>query len=220
MDVLSHSLESYTSVRFDAKPAPEDPMRRPAFCGANPISDMWCELSLGLVGRYLRRAVINGRDLDARYQMMLASTYAGMGFGNAGTHLPHANAYPIAGAVEDYRADGYPAMPMVPHGQAVSATAASVFRWTYPGDPQRHLRAAELLSGQTFTATDGAEALAHVLSELMTDIGMPRELRSFGFDESDIDTLVTGTMQQTRQLAVVPRPVTRAALHDIFHESL
>jgi hydroxyacid-oxoacid transhydrogenase len=220
MDVLSHSLESYTSVRFDAKPAPEDPMRRPAFCGANPISDMWCELSLGLVGRYLRRAVMNGRDLDARYQMMLASTYAGMGFGNAGTHLPHANAYPIAGAVQDYRAAGYPAMPMVPHGQAVSATAASVFRWTYPGDPQRHLRAAELLSGQRFTATDGAEALAHVLSELMTDIEMPRGLRSFGFDESDIDTLVTGTMQQTRQLAVVPRPVTRAALHDIFHESL
>jgi hydroxyacid-oxoacid transhydrogenase len=220
MDVLSHSLESYTSVPFDAKPAPEDPMRRPAFCGANPISDMWCELSLGLVGRYLRRAVMNGRDLDARYQMMLASTYAGMGFGNAGTHLPHANAYPIAGAVQDYRAAGYPAMPMVPHGQAVSATAASVFRWTYPGDPQRHLRAAELLSGQRFTATDGAEALAHVLSELMTDIEMPRGLRSFGFDESDIDTLVTGTMQQTRQLAVVPRPVTRAALHDIFHESL
>ena len=220
MDVLSHSLESYTSVRFDAKPAPEDPMRRPAFCGANPISDMWCELSLGLVGRYLRRAVMNGRDLDARYQMMLASTYAGMGFGNAGTHLPHANAYPIAGAVQDYRAAGYPAMPMVPHGQAVSATAASVFRWTYPGDPQRHLRAAELLSGQRFTATDGAEALAHVLSELMTDIEMPRGLRSFGFDESDIDTLVTGTMQQARQLAVVPRPVTRAALHDIFHESL
>jgi hydroxyacid-oxoacid transhydrogenase len=220
MDVLSHSLESYTSVRFDAKPAPEDPMRRPAFCGANPISDMWCETSLGLVGRYLRRAVMNGRDLDARYQMMLASTYAGMGFGNAGTHLPHANAYPIAGAVEDYRAEGYPAMPMVPHGQAVSATAASVFRWTYPADPQRHLRAAELLSGQRFTAVDGAEALAHVLSELMTDIGIPRGLRSFGFDHGDIDTLVTGTMQQTRQLAVVPRPVTREALHDIFDESL
>ena len=220
MDVLSHSLESYTSVRFDAKPAAEDPMRRPAFCGSNPISDVWCEMSLGLVGRYLRRAVMNGRDLEARYQMMLASTYAGTGFGNAGTHLPHANAYPIAGAVEDYRAEGYPEMPMVPHGQAVSATAASVFRWTYPGDPQRHLRAAELLSGRTFTATDGAEALAHVLSELMSDIGMPSGLRSFGYDEGDLDTLVAGTLQQTRQLAVVPRPVTPAALRDIFHESL
>ena len=220
MDVLSHSLESYTSVSFDAKPAHEDPMKRPAFCGSNPISDVWCEMSLGLVGRYLRRAVMNGRDLDARYHMMLASTYAGTGFGNAGTHLPHANAYPVAGAVRDYRAEGYPEMPMVPHGQAVSSTAAAVFRWTYAGDPQRHLRAAELLSGQTFTATDGAEALAHVLTELMSDISMPPGLRSFGYDESDIDTLVDGTMKQTRQLAVVPRPVTRSALIDIFHDSL
>src|SRR5262245_45538688 len=42
MDVLSHALESYTSVRFDARPAPDDPARRPAFCGANPVSDIWC----------------------------------------------------------------------------------------------------------------------------------------------------------------------------------
>lgn len=220
MDVLSHSLESYTSVRFDAKPAHEDPMKRPAFCGSNPISDVWCEMSLSLVGRYLRRAVMNGRDLEARYHMMLASTYAGTGFGNAGTHLPHANAYPVAGAVKDYHAEGYPEMLMVPHGQAVSSTAAAVFRWTYAGDPQRHLKAAELLSGQTFTATDGSDALAHVLSELMVDIEMPRGLRSFGYNESDIDTLVDGTMKQTRQLAVVPRPVTRSALTNIFRESL
>jgi hydroxyacid-oxoacid transhydrogenase len=219
MDVLSHALESYTCVRFDARLAPEEPMRRPAFCGANPISDVWCERALTLVGRHLRRAVMNGRDLEARYQMMLASTYAGTGFGNAGTHLPHANAYPIAGAVEGYRAQGYPPMPMVPHGQAVSATAAAVFRWTYPSDPARHLRAAELLTGQTFTATDGADALPHVLRELMTDIGMPAGLRSFGYDHGDLDTLVGGTLKQTRQLSVVPRPVTPEALHDIFRES-
>jgi alcohol dehydrogenase class IV len=220
MDVLSHALESYTSVRYDAKPAAEDPMRRPAFCGSNPISDVWCEMALRLVGANLRRAVMNGRDLAARHQMMLASTYAGTGFGNAGTHLPHANAYPVAGAVRDYRAAGYPAMPMVPHGQAVSATAVEVFRWTYPGDPERHLRAAELLSGQRFTATDGADALAHVLADLMADIGIPRGLRSFGYGEDDVDTLVDGTLKQTRQLAVVPRPVTRAALRDIFTASL
>lgn len=220
MDVLSHALESYTSVSFDAKPAPEDPMRRPAFCGSNPISDVWCEMALGLVGKYLRRAVLNGRDMQARYQMALASTYAGAGFGNAGTHLPHANAYPIAGAVRDYQAEDYPPMPMVPHGQAVSSTAASVFRWTYPADPARHLRAAELLTGRTYTSTDGADALAQALSELMTDIGMPIGLRSFGYTADDIEQLVEGTLKQTRQLAVVPRPVTREALGEIFAASL
>jgi hydroxyacid-oxoacid transhydrogenase len=176
-------------------------------------------MALGVVGRYLRRAVMNGRDLEARYQMMLASTYAGTGFGNAGTHLPHANAYPIAGAVQGYRAEGYPPMPMVPHGQAVSATAAAVFRWTYPGDPGRHLRAAELLTGQTFTATDGADALPHVLSELMSDIDMPAGLTSFGYDYGDLETLVEGTLKQTRQLSVVPRPVTPDALREIFRQS-
>jgi alcohol dehydrogenase class IV len=220
MDVLSHALESYTSVKFDAKPAPDDPSKRPAFCGSNPISDVWCEQALRLVGQYLRRAVMNGRDLEARYQMALASTSAGTGFGNAGTHLPHANAYPIAGAVKNYQATGYPQMPMVPHGQAVSSTASAVFRWTYPSDPARHLRAAELLSGRTFTATDGADALAHVLTELMTDIGMPAGLRSFGYHEEHLDELVAGTMKQTRQLAVVPRPVSEDALKSIFKESL
>lgn len=220
MDVLSHALESYTSVSFDAKLAPEDPMRRPAFCGANPISDVWCEMALGLVGKYLRRAVLNGRDLQARYQMALASTYAGTGFGNAGTHLPHANAYPIAGAVRDYQAADYPPMPMVPHGQAVSATATAVFRWTYPSNPARHLRAAELIGGRTFTTTDGADALAEVLSDLMRDISMPAGLRAFGYTDDDVDVLVDGTLKQTRQLAVVPRPVTRDALRGIIVDSL
>ncbi|NHN56697.1 iron-containing alcohol dehydrogenase [Calidifontibacter sp. DB0510] len=220
MDVLSHALESYTSVPFDSKPAPDDPMKRPAFCGSNPISDVWCETALRLVGANLRRAVMNGRDMTARTAMTLASTSAGTGFGNAGTHLPHANAYPIAGAVKDYQASGYPQMPMVPHGQAVSVTAPHVFRWTYPGDPQRHLRAAELLSGQTFDARDGADALAGVLADLMRDIGIPSKLADFGYAESDIDTLVTGTMKQTRQLAVVPRPVTPEALAGIFRAAL
>ncbi|WP_020494805.1 hydroxyacid-oxoacid transhydrogenase [Sciscionella marina] len=220
MDVLSHALESYTAVRYDAKAAPEDPMRRPAFCGSNPISDVWCEMALRLVGAHLRAAVCNGRDLAARTNMALASTYAGTGFGNAGTHLPHANAYPVAGAVREYHAAGYPQMPMVPHGQAVSATAPAVFRWTYPADPERHLRAAELLSGRTFTKTDGAEALPAVLTELMTDIGMPSGLRAFGYTADDIDTLAEGTLKQTRQLAVVPRPVDRQALTRIFEQSL
>ncbi len=219
MDVLSHALESYTSVAYDAKPAPEDPRKRPAFCGANPISDIWCEKSLELVGANLRRAVMNGRDLRARHQMALASTYAGTGFGNAGTHLPHANAYPIAGAVKGYQATGYPEMPMVPHGQAVAVTAPQVFHWTYPGDPQRHLRAAELLSGRTFTNVDGADALSHVLKELMADIGIPSSLSDFGYVDSDVDMLVAGSMKQTRQLSVVPRPVSADALADIYRAS-
>jgi len=49
------------------------------------------------VGRYLRRAVMNGLDLEARTYMALAATIAGIGFGNAGVHIPHGLAYPVPG---------------------------------------------------------------------------------------------------------------------------
>jgi hydroxyacid-oxoacid transhydrogenase len=79
--------------------------------------------------------VLTGRDLEARTDMLLAASFAGMGFGNAGVHLPHARAYPIAGRVPAYRPPDYPqAEPMVPHGESVSLTAPEAFRFTFPTD--------------------------------------------------------------------------------------
>ena len=79
--------------------------------------------------------------------MALAATFAGLGFGNAGVHIPHANAYPIAGRVRDFHPTDYPGEePMVPHGMAVSLTAPEAFRFTFEASPERHVRAAELLA--------------------------------------------------------------------------
>ncbi|WP_327293830.1 hydroxyacid-oxoacid transhydrogenase [Streptomyces sp. NBC_01197] len=220
MDVLTHAAESYTALSFDARPAFPSAKARAAFCGANPISDVWCEKAMELVGVHLRRAVMNGNDLSARYGMAYASAVTGMGFGNAGTHIPHANAYPIAGAVENYRAQGYPEMPMVPHGQAVASTAMAAFRFTYPSNPQRHLRAAELIGGRPVDPDEGTEALPRVLRELLRDIGMPNGITAFGYSEDRLGELVSGTMKQSRQLSVVPRPLTTEAAEQIFRESL
>ncbi|WP_369200129.1 hydroxyacid-oxoacid transhydrogenase [Streptomyces sp. PU-14G] len=220
MDVLTHAAESYTALSFDARPAFPNAKARAAFCGANPVSDVWCEKAMELVGTHLRRAVMNGNDLSARYGMAYASAVTGMGFGNAGTHIPHANAYPIAGAVENYHAEGYPPMPMVPHGQAVASTAMAAFRFTYPSNPQRHLRAAELIGGRPVDPDEGAEALPRVLRELQRDIDMPTGVSAFGFTEDDLDTLVSGTLKQSRQLSVTPRPLTAEAAGRIFRESL
>lgn len=220
IDVLSHALESYTARSFDARPAFESPAQRAAFCGANPISDRWCEEAIRLVGEHLRAAVANGTDLAARGAMMLASTYAGIGFGNAGTHLPHANAYPVAGQVRSYRAVGYPEMPMVPHGQAVASTAIASFRFTFPACRQRHLHAASLLRGRPADPELGAEALPQALGELFGDIGVPAGIGAFGFEAGDIPALAAGTMKQQRQLSVVPRPVDEPAVRHIFEQSL
>src|SRR5574341_561886 len=144
-DILTHAIESYTTRRYDARPK-HHPPDRPAYIGANPASDVWCEKAIEYVGRYLRRAVLNGLDLEARVHLALAANYAGIGFGNAGVHIPHAVAYPIAGLVRDYVPSGYKTRhPLVPHGVSVIVTAPAAFRFTYATAPERHLRAAELL---------------------------------------------------------------------------
>src|SRR3954452_3374076 len=145
MDILCHALESYTArgyTTFERK----QPEQRVPYCGANPISDMWSEKALSLLAGSFRTAVRDGADVDARGQMAMAATFAGMGFGNAGVHIPHANAYPIAGRVKDFHPKDYPAdEPMVPHGMAVALTAPEAFRFTFEASPERHIRAAELL---------------------------------------------------------------------------
>ena len=147
MDILCHALESYTArwyADFDAK----QPEQRVPYCGANPIADMWSEKAMSLLAGVVPRRAVQRRLTTpaAREQMAMAATFAGLGFGNAGVHIPHANAYPIAGRVRDYRPEGYPDdEPIVPHGMAVSLTAPAAFRFTFDAAPERHLRAARLL---------------------------------------------------------------------------
>ncbi|MEO5653283.1 MAG: hydroxyacid-oxoacid transhydrogenase [Marmoricola sp.] len=219
MDILCHALESYTARAFDSYDR-KQPEQRVPYCGANPISDMWSEQAMSLLSKAFRTAVRDGGDAGARHQMALAATFAGLGFGNAGVHIPHANAYPIAGRVKAFHPDGYPAEePMVPHGMAVSLTAPEAFRWTFEASPERHLRAADLLApGHSYDA--GPDALPSVLADLMRDIAIPNGLSAVGYDESDVDDLVEGTLKQQRLLATAPREVTEDDAAQILRSSL
>ena len=218
MDILCHALESYTARwygDFDAK----RPEQRVPYCGANPIADMWSERALGLLATAFRTVVGNAGDVEAREKMSLAATFAGLGFGNAGVHIPHANAYPIAGRVRDFRPEGYPQEePIVPHGMAVSLTAPEAFRFTFDASPERHLRAARLLE----PAVDGAgpDVLPGVLSRLMRDIGIPNGLAEVGYGMADVDDLVEGALKQQRLLATAPKAVTDDDLARVFRGSM
>jgi alcohol dehydrogenase class IV len=218
MDILCHALESYTArwyADFDAK----RPEERVPYCGANPIADLWSEKAMGLLAGAFRTAVADGENAAAREQMAMAATFAGLGFGNAGVHIPHANAYPIAGRVRSYRPDGYPeGEPIVPHGMAVSLTAPAAFRFTFDADPERHLRAARLLDPDA--SGDGAEVLPGVITALMRDIGMPNGLAAVGYAEEDVDDLVAGAAQQQRLLATSPRAPTDEDLAGVFVASM
>ncbi|MGH3372437.1 MAG: hydroxyacid-oxoacid transhydrogenase, partial [Nocardioidaceae bacterium] len=185
MDILCHALESYTARPYDSYPA-KQPQERVPYCGANPIADMWSERSMSLLAGSFRRAVRDGDDERARGDMALAATFAGLGFGNAGVHIPHACAYPIAGQVKDFHPEDYPSEePMVPHGMAVSLTAPAAFRFTFAASPERHLRAADLLAPGSPHAGDPRDHLPQVLEELMRDIGIPNGIGAVGYDEVD-----------------------------------
>ena len=218
MDILCHALESYTARPFSSYDK-KQPEQRVPYCGSNPISDMWSEKAMSLLAGAFRTAVHDGEDRGARHEMAMAATFAGLGFGNAGVHIPHANAYPIAGRVREFRPEGYPQEEaMVPHGMAVSLTAPEAFRWTFEASPERHLKAASLLAPDH--SYDGPDALPAVLSDLMRDIAIPNGLGAVGYDEGDVSDLVEGTMKQQRLLATAPREVTEDDAAGILSRSL
>jgi alcohol dehydrogenase class IV len=223
MDILCHALESWTARPFDSYERKEAEQRVP-YCGANPIADMWAERAMSLLATSFRTAVRDGGDERAREQMAMAATFAGMGFGNAGVHIPHANAYPIAGRVRDFRPADYnrysDAEPMVPHGMAVCLTAPEAFRFTFEAGPERHVRAAELLAPGADRPADARDFLPQVLTDLMRDIGIPNGIGAVGYVEQDIGDLVEGTVKQQRLLATAPRDATEDDLAAILRASL
>ncbi len=221
-DILTHALESYTTRPYNARPK-HHPPDRPAYIGANPASDVWCEKAIEYVGRYLRRAVLNGSDLDARVHLALAANYAGIGFGNAGVHIPHAIAYPIAGLVRDYVPAGYRTRhPLIPHGMSVILTAPSAFRFTYPTGPERHLRAAELMGYPVagLSEAERRQALPRALMALMRDVGIPSGLSAVGYGERDVAALIEGTLKQPRLLSGAPRIVGAPELDWILRDAM
>jgi hydroxyacid-oxoacid transhydrogenase len=220
MDILCHALESYTARAYTSYER-KRPEQRVPYCGSNPIADMFSEKALALMAGSFRRAVRDGDDRDARSAMAMAATFAGMGFGNAGVHIPHANAYPIAGRVRDFHPKDYPAEePMVPHGMAVSLTAPEAFRFTFEASPDRHVRAAGLLAPGADRPNELAELLPSVLVRLMREIDLPNGVGAVGYGEADIPDLVEGTMKQQRLLATSPRPVGEDDAAAIYQRSL
>jgi alcohol dehydrogenase class IV len=223
LDVFTHAAESFTIKPYNMRPKPANPSQRGAYIGANPISDLWSEKAIEWAGQYLRRACYNGNDLEARTYMAMGSTFAGIGYGNAGVHIPHALGYPIAGMVKDWIPAGFGVdEPMVPHGISTALTAPACFRFTAPTDPDKHARIADLLGVTTggLSAMDAAMMLPEAIIRLMQDIGCPNGLSAVGYTEADIPRMVEGGWKQQRLLVGSPRPVTKKDLHQILKESM
>jgi hydroxyacid-oxoacid transhydrogenase len=222
LDILCHAVESYTAIPFTDRPRPERPSARPPYQGANPISDVWALQAMRMVANHLVRAVEDPDDDEARASMVLAASFAGIGFGNAGVHLPHAMAYPVAGGVKQYRAPGYPDHALVPHGFSVILNAPAVFAFTGQASPERHLESAQALGADVSRCRkeDAGRVLADRITWFMQRLNVPNGLRAVGYSSSDIPALVEGTVAQERLTKLSPRPVDAEALARIFENAM
>jgi hydroxyacid-oxoacid transhydrogenase len=222
-DVLCHALESLTTIPFDKRPAPEHPSLRPAYQGSNPISDVWAARAIELVSEHIVTAVHDPNDDEARAKMLLAACFAGIGFGNAGVHLPHGMSYPVSSLRHEHVVEGYPAdNPLIPHGMAVTLNAPAVFRFTGQVNPERHLYAASLM-GVDVTDTaleDAGDLLAETIIDLMKQTGMPNGLGAVGYKLEDVDALVAGTLPQHRVTKLSPQPAGAEELRQLFVDSM
>ncbi len=223
LDQLTHALEALTALPYNQRPAPEHPKMRPAYQGANPISNIWASRAIEMISQHLVRVVEDPSDDEARGEVLLAATYAGIGFGNGGVHLAHGMSYPVSGMVRSYVPEGYPPHhPLIPHGMAVVLNAPAVFRFTAPANPQLHLYAAQLMGKDISGASagDAGEILAGAVVEMMRKVGMPNGLRAVGYGPDDIGKLVEGTLPQHRVTKLSPRPASAEDLKRLFLDSM
>jgi len=223
LDQLTHALEALTALPYNRRPAPEHPKMRPAYQGSNPISDIWATRAIEMIAENLVRVFKDPSDDAARGAILLAATYAGIGFGNGGVHLAHGMSYPVSGMVRDYVPEDYPSgHPLIPHGMAVVLNAPAVFRFTAPANPELHLYAAKLM-GQDISGAypeDAGELLSGAILDLMRKVGMPNGLGAVGYGPDDVDKLVEGTLPQHRVTKLSPRPARAEDLKQLFLDSM
>ncbi len=222
-DVLTHAVESYTARPYTSRPRPAHPSERPPYQGSTPYNDIGSLAAIRLGGKYLVRAVRDAGDKEARHQLMFASTLAGLAFGSAGVHVPHAMSYSVATLKHVFTAKGYEERdPMVPHGIAVVINAPAAFRFTAPANPARHLDAAAALGVDVTDAApeDAGEVLARAFISLMRETGLPSGIAALGYSEADVPALAEGAFAQQRPLVMAPRSVSKRDLESIYRDAL
>ncbi len=204
IDALTHAIEAYTAVDNAHFPLPHG--ERSVYQGCHPFGDMFAEKAIALIGKYLRRAVSHGADLEAREGMSLAATLAGLAFSNVGVAVVHALEYPVGGATH------------CSHGAGNGLLLPFVMRFNLPARRHQLAVIARLLGADVEgkSEAEAAEAAITAVEQLRRDIGIPLRLRDLGVAESQLRTFAEKAFAIKRILRVNPRPVTVDDLEGIL----
>lgn len=194
MDALCHALEAYTSRQ------------------ASPFSDLFAEEALMRIGSWLRVATLNGKDLEARSEMMLAALYGGIALANAGVTACHSLSYPLGG------------MFGVSHGQANALLIPYVARFNALARPDKFASAAALLGyiEEELPQRDAALLCADALDELSDDLGLPRTLKQLkvGITEAHFDEMADKALAVARPMENNPRVMTKEDCITLYREAM
>lgn len=189
MDALCHAIECYTCAY------------------AQPITDTFALQAIELAGKYLRRAVAYGQDIEARYYMAMSSMLAGLTYGVESAGAVHALTQTLGGI--------YP----VAHGTAVAATLVPVMEYNWMGEAAKYKRIAEALGEDVrgFSDRDGALAAVEAVKRLASDIGIPN-LAQMGIKEEDIPKLAQEAFNDPQTIGN-PRDLTLQSYVNIYKRS-
>lgn len=207
IDALTHAIEGFTAIDNADYPLPSG--ERSVYQGKNPFADMTAEKAITLVGKYLRRAVKDGNDLEAREGMALAATLAGLAFSNAGVALVHAMEYPVGAAVH------------VSHGAGNGLLLPFVMRYNLPAKTAAFAQVARLLGEDVAGLDDAATAQRAVdaVERLKADIGIPGKLRDLGVKEEQLAPFAEKAFAVKRLMRVNPRYPTRDEIEHIYRQA-
>lgn len=193
IDAMVHAIEAYTSR-----------IRK------NPMSDQLALKALELLSRNIRTVCSNGRDLEARSQMLLGSMLAGMAFANAPVAAVHALAYPIG------------AIFHVPHGLSNALVLPHVLAFNRPAAEALYAELADVVK-PGHQARSGAEAAGVFIAEIVAlcrDCQVPDTLAAVGIAEKDLPKLAEDAMKQTRLLVNNPRELDYQQTFEIYRSAL
>lgn len=207
MDALVHAVEAYTVIGYDALDVPLD--ARPQFSGRQPITDALAEQAIRLVGRHLRAAVYQPKNIAAREGMHLAALLAGMAFSSAGLGAAHALQYPVG------------AVTHTSHGLGTGLLLPYVVEYLLPAASERFAQIAAWLGEDVRGAStaDASRRGVEAIQRLKHDVGLPARLRDIGVREEYLRPMAEQAATYQRLLRMSPRPLDVVALEDILRSA-
>ncbi len=178
VDAMVHAIEAYTSRHQK-----------------NPLSDNLARHALQLLARNIRTAVHDGKNREARENMLLGACLAGQAFANAPVAAVHALAYPLGGHYH------------IPHGLSNSLVLPSVLEFNAPNASELYAELADIVVGEAVAGSAEAKTSAMIaaLRSLIDDVALPATLQAAGVDEDKLEMLAEDAMLQQRLLVNNPR---------------